>query len=74
MHAGRLWRLPSCMLYKMLESGRTMTMVRDESMVVDWSVQRKSTDTKGSSLTHRMPFMAPSANRPGLNRCAEAGH
>ena len=51
-----------------------MTMVRDESMVVDWSVQRKSTDTKGSSLTHRMPFMAPSANRPGLNRCAEAGH
>ena len=53
-----------------LESRRTMTMVRDESMVVDWSVQRKSTDTRGSSLTHRMPFMAPSANGPGLNGCA----
>ena len=38
-----------------------MTMVREESMEVDTSVQRKSTDTKGSSLTARMPFMGPAA-------------
>eukprot|EP00882_Tetradesmus_deserticola_P029581 GHRQ01033147.1.p1 GENE.GHRQ01033147.1~~GHRQ01033147.1.p1 ORF type:complete len:133 (+),score=19.88 GHRQ01033147.1:766-1164(+) len=38
-----------------------MTMVRLESMVVDWSVQRKSTDTSGSSLTTSTPFMGPLA-------------
>jgi hypothetical protein len=38
-----------------------MTMVRDESMLVDTSVQRKSTDTRGSSATARTPAMGPAA-------------
>ncbi len=32
-----------------------MTMVSEESMEVDTSEQRKSTDTSGSSTTARMP-------------------
>jgi hypothetical protein len=38
-----------------------MTMVRLESMEVDTSVQRKSTDTRGSSATASTPFMGPAA-------------
>ena len=38
-----------------------MTMVREESMDVLTSVQRKSTDTSGSSTTARMPACAPLA-------------
>ena len=41
--------------------GRTMTMVREESMLVETSVHRKSTDTRGSSTTAKMPFMGPLA-------------
>jgi hypothetical protein len=35
-----------------------MTMVSEESMEVDTSEQRKSTDTSGSSTTARMPAHA----------------
>jgi hypothetical protein len=38
-----------------------ITMVRDESIEVDTSVQRKSTDTRGSSATASTPFMGPAA-------------
>ena len=38
-----------------------MTMVSEESMEVDTSVQRKSTDTSGSSHTASTPFCGPAA-------------
>ena len=37
---------------------RTMTMVREESMVVETSVRAKSLDTRGTSDTARMPFIS----------------
>ena len=36
----------------------TMTMVREESMVVETSVRAKSLDTRGTSDTARMPFIS----------------
>lgn len=39
-----------------------MTMVREESMVEETSEQRKSTDTRGTSQTSKMPFNGPSAS------------
>ena len=50
----------------------TMTMVREASMVVDWSVQRKSTDTRGSSVTSKMPFMGPAAAHISVRSGAQA--
>lgn len=38
-----------------------MTMVREESMVVDTSVMAKSFDTRGMSDTARMPFISLAA-------------
>ena len=38
-----------------------MTIVREESMVVETSVHLKSTDTRGSSDTANMPFIGPAA-------------
>ena len=38
-----------------------MTMVREESMVVDTSLMAKSLETRGMSLTPRMPFISPAA-------------
>ncbi len=40
---------------------RTMTMVREESMVVDTSVMAKSLDTRGMSDTAKMPFSSLAA-------------
>uniref|UniRef100_A0A2P2JS94 Glyceraldehyde-3-phosphate dehydrogenase Bic isoform X1 n=1 Tax=Rhizophora mucronata TaxID=61149 RepID=A0A2P2JS94_RHIMU len=58
-----LWLYPHSLSYQAttLTISSPMTMVNEESIVEETSLQRKSTDTRGSSQTSSIPFNGPSA-------------